>query len=106
MRELKTRTVVLLGRRPPSMWDELRTVLHRNDDLVVLSLGYPVSEEQRSWLLAAQELAAEIGAWFDALLVVSPRELVTHLLPGDDVRVAASGREARRLQSAAGAVER
>jgi len=100
MRDLKTRTVLLLGRRPSVNWDRVAGGLRQDDELVVLSLGYPVTAAQREVLLRAQEISAEVGAWFDALLVTSRNEMLLQLLPDDDVHVAANGREARRLRSA------
>lgn len=99
MRDLRTRVVVLLGRRPSVDWDAVRGGLCRDDELVVLSLGYPVTGKQRGALLEAQELAAEAGAWFDALLVTSTNEMAAALQPGDEVHVAAAALERRRLRN-------
>ncbi len=98
MRELKTRTVLLLGRQPPADWDALVGGLARGDELVILSLGYPVSPPQHTVLLRAQEIAAELGAWFDALLVTSTREMLEVLQSDDAVHIAARGLEERRLR--------
>jgi hypothetical protein len=98
MRELKVRTVLLLGRRPSAGWDAVVGGLKTADELVVLSLGYPVTPPQRAVLLRAQEMAAGLGAWFDALLVTSTSDVLSELRPDDVVHVAAGGLEERRLQ--------
>jgi hypothetical protein len=98
MRDSKTRTVLLLGRRPPVDWDALAGGLDRGDELMVLSVGYPVTPRQRSVLLRAQEMAAELGVWFDALLVTSTRDMLAALQPNDAVHIAADGLEERRLR--------
>ncbi len=67
-----TRTVLVLGRRPGIEWNGVRERVR--SELFVLSLGYPITKAQRTALLTAQELAAEIGVWFDALLVLSEEE--------------------------------
>jgi hypothetical protein len=100
MRDLVTRTVLLLGRRPAVRWDDLRTNLRKDDLLVVLSLGYPVTRAQREALLRAEGLAELAGAWFDAQLVLSTTEMFASLAPRDDVRVVARGREGKRLRAA------
>jgi hypothetical protein len=106
MKDLMTRTVLLLGRRPSVEWDALRAALRRDEELVVFSLGYPVSAGQRGALLRAQDLAEEVGAWFDALLVTSTQGMVDLLEPEDVVHVAARGRQGKRLRAALGPVGR
>jgi hypothetical protein len=106
MKDLKTRTVLLLGRRPSVEWGTLRAALCRDEELVVLSLGYPVSAGQRAALLQAQDLAEEMGAWFDALLVTSMQRMFAILEPDDVIHVAARGWQGKRLRAALGAVGR
>jgi hypothetical protein len=98
--KVTTRTVVLLGRKPTIAWNGIRGSLREGDELVILSLGYPVTAAQRAALLAAQDLAAATGAWFDAQLVLSTAEMLTSVRPDESVQVAARGWEARRLRSA------
>ncbi len=100
MRILKTRTVLLLGRRPAVSWNRVRDGLRRDDELVVLSIGCPVTGAQRTALLEAQTLAERVGAWFDALLITSTKELLSALQPDDEVHVAARGFEGRKLRRA------
>jgi hypothetical protein len=97
---VSTRTVVVLGRRPSFAIDGLRAGLRENDELVVLSLGYPVTAAQRGVLLRAQDLAAEVGAWFDATLVLSTDEMLERVQTEDQVHVAARGSRGRRLRKA------
>jgi len=105
MKDVKTRTVVLLGRRPSVRWDGLRSRLHKYDELVVLSIGYPVTAAQRVALLKAEALAAQASAWFDALLVTSIQEALNVLEPDDEVSVAVRGRKGRYLRAALGSGE-
>jgi hypothetical protein len=101
--KVTTRTVVLLGRRPSLAVDELRADLRENDELVILSLGYPVTASQRGILLRAQDMAAEVGAWFDAILVLSMDEMLERVRTDDQVHVAARGSRGRRLRRAVAA---
>jgi hypothetical protein len=98
MRDVATRTVVILGRRPSVRWNEVRSGLRRGQELVVLSLGYPVTATQRQALLRAEEIAAEAEAWFDAQLVTSVPEMVAALGPEDEVIVGVRGRMGRSLR--------
>jgi hypothetical protein len=98
MKVLKTRVVVLLGRRPSVRWDDLGAGLHRDDELVVLSLGYPVTGAQHAALGRAQDLAEHTGAWFDAILVTSIRDVLGVLRSNDHVHLAAGRFERRKLR--------
>jgi hypothetical protein len=98
MKDVATRTVVILGRRPSVRWNDVRKGLHKGQELVVLSLGYPVTAAQRQALLRADEVAAETGAWFDARLVTSMSDMVTALEPEDEVIVGVRGRMGRSLR--------
>jgi hypothetical protein len=100
MRALQTRTILVFGRRPSVKWDELRIGLRKDDEVLVLSLGYPVTRAQRRALLEAEGLAERAGAWFDARLVTSTNEALAILRSDDEVKVAARGSEARRLRRA------
>ncbi len=100
MKTVGTRTVVVLGRRPAVEWDAVRNGLSDVGELVVMSLGYPVTAGQRRAFARAQDLAAEFQASFDALLVTSVREALVSVRPDDDVLVAARGRELRHLHAA------
>jgi hypothetical protein len=100
MKDVRTRTVLLLGRRPSVDWGRLRDTLRSGEDFVVLSLGYPVTAGQRAAVLKAEALAAEAGAWFDALLVTSVQEVLNAVGPDDEVSVAARGRQGKYLRSA------
>ncbi len=98
--KVATRTLVLLGRHPSFAVDQLRTQLRENDELVIRSLGFPVTATQRGLLLRAQDLAAEVGAWFDATLVLSVEAMLEGMQPDDTVHVAARGFQGRRLRKA------
>jgi len=98
MRDVATRTVVILGRRPTVQWNEVPNGLRKGEELVVLSLGYPVTAAQRQALLRAEKIAAESEAWFDAQLVTSVSDMVTALKPEDEVIVGVRGRMGRSLR--------
>ena len=98
MKDVATRTVVILGRRPSVRWNEVRNGLRKGEELVVLSLGYPVTAAQRQAFLRAEKIAAESEAWFDAQLVTSVSDMVTALKPEDEVIVGVRGRMGRSLR--------
>jgi hypothetical protein len=98
MKDVATRTVVILGRRPSVRWNEVRKGLRKGEELVVLSLGYPVTAAQRQALVRAEKIAAESEAWFDAQLVTSVSDMVTALKPEDEVIVGVRGRMGRSLR--------
>ncbi len=100
MKAVRTRTVVVLGRRPAVEWEQVRNGLSPESELVVMSLGYPVTAGQRRAFARAQDLASEFQASFDALLVTSVREALGSVGAEDDVLVAARGRELRQLHAA------
>jgi hypothetical protein len=98
MKAVATRTVLILGRRPSVSWNEVRRGLRRGQELVVLSLGYPVTAAQRHALLRAEEISGETGAWFDARLITSMSDMVAALGPGDEVIMGVRGRMGRSLR--------
>ncbi|HEX9124445.1 MAG TPA: hypothetical protein VF984_13985 [Actinomycetota bacterium] len=98
MKVLKTRVVLLLGRRPSVRWSDVRSGIRRDDELVVLSLGYPVTSAQHAALDQAQSLAERTGAWFDAMLITSVREMLAVVRPDDRIHLAAGRLERRRLR--------
>jgi hypothetical protein len=102
MMDLVTRTVLLLGRRPAVRWGDLRIGLRKGDELLIVSIGCPVTKAQREALFRAEGLAERAGAWFDAMLVTATTELSATLRAGDDVQVAARGFEGRRLRATLG----
>jgi hypothetical protein len=95
-----TRIVVLLGRHPSTGWEPSGDLgLRKDDELVLLSIGYPVTAAQREAFLRAQDLTAAAGAWLDARLVTSIDEALQAIEPGDEVLVMACGREGKRLRA-------
>ena len=69
-------------------------------ELVLLSLGYPVSDEQRSTVAQAIVLVAETPTSLDAVLVPDVGDLPRHLLPDDSIAVFATGLERRTIERA------
>lgn len=98
MRVVSTRVVLLLGRRPSVPWSDVRAALHPEDELVILSLGYPVTGAQHAALDRALGVAEHTGAGFDALLITSIREMLGVLQPEDRIHLAAGRLERRRLR--------
>lgn len=62
----------------------------------MLTLGYPVSEEQQAFVTRAIDEAFEARVRLDAQIVARPGGLGAR----DDVTVVAAGREERRIGSA------
>jgi hypothetical protein len=92
-----SRVVVIVGREPGDIGAALGPRLAGRTEVLLLSLGYPPSEEQQESFREALELAVEAGATFDSRLVLSTRSAIGYLEPGDDVVVAAEGRDGRRI---------
>jgi len=69
-------------------------------ELVLLSLGYPVSDEQQSTVTQAVALVAETHGGLDAVLVPDVEEVPRHLLPDDSVALFARGQERRAIERA------
>jgi hypothetical protein len=99
---IDTRMVVVLGREPGDAkvaeWVALAAL--RGISLVLLTVGYPVALDQQDLVEAAIERAFELRVPLDATFVPGYAALLDHLGPGDDVLVAATGRDARRIGAA------
>jgi hypothetical protein len=65
---------------------------------VLLSLGYPVTEHQRTVVSAAMDLIAETNTGVDAILVPDVADVPAHLRAEDTVAIVASGLELRRIE--------
>ena len=90
------KTVLVLGRSaaglaPPAIAAE-------DEALVVLAIGWPLSDAQRSVLDAAEETARRDGVLFDAHLIAGPRDIVGLLGASDRLMLDAKPREARRIR--------
>ncbi len=97
-----TRMVVVLGREPgdAKTADWVAHAAQREIPLLLLAVGYPLTGDQEALVADAIDRAFDLRVHLDAVLVPGRPELVAHLLPGDDVVVAATRREARRIDAA------
>ncbi|HEU4354376.1 MAG TPA: hypothetical protein VFT27_02190 [Actinomycetota bacterium] len=97
--ETSTRVVFVLGRRTRLGAPEIEAAAADASEVVVLSLGYPVSRAQRRAVDAALALAARLDVRMDAILVVTTAELADAISQSDKVIVTGSRGERRRLHS-------
>lgn len=94
------RHVVVLGRAPVlDPGEAAGRAASEGIALVFLSVGYPVTAQQAVLVEEGARLADELRVSFDALLVESTKHLLDHIEDGDDLTVAASGRERRHLEA-------
>lgn len=100
----RARVVVVLGRGPlhadPGDW--VATAKERDLPLLVLSMGFPVSDEQQAFVARSIDRAFERRVHLEALLVWDPKDLTDHVEPGDEIVVVAGGRDGKRIRSALG----
>jgi hypothetical protein len=97
------RWVFLLGRSAVlDLEDVARRAQVEPAQLVLLSLGYPVSAAQQAIVQQALQLAADLRLWLDAELVPAPRKVRELVRPTDEMTILAEGAERRRLERAAG----
>lgn len=93
-----TRVVFVLGRRTRLDARSIEASSASAAEIVVLSIGYPVTRAQRRAVDSALGLAGRLGVTVDAVLVTSPSDLPN--LVANDARVVISGSrgERRRLE--------
>ena len=97
------RWVFVLGRSAVLDVEDVATrAAAQHAELVLLSLGYPVSPKQDAVVQAALREAADHQVWFDAVLVPSPKRFGEYVHAGDEVTIVASGSERRKLDRALG----
>jgi hypothetical protein len=94
------RRVYVLGKH--ALLEDLGAVARRayleNVPLVILSLGYPVSDRQQAIMDEGLALAGELRIHLDVRLVTSLDQLPALLGEGDEVAVLSSGFEHLRLE--------
>jgi hypothetical protein len=94
------KTVLVLGRSSSGL--SVPSLTEADEAIVVLAIGWPVSDEQRSVLDAAEARARADGVPFDAHLLAGP-DAVRGLVGGTDrIFVDAGPRETRRIRRALG----
>ena len=93
------RRVFILGRKGTfDVGTEVRRAAADGAELLLLSVGYPVTAEQSSAVEEGARLAVELRLPFDAALVMNRDGLATHVRAADDVTVVAAGRERKVLE--------
>jgi nucleotide-binding universal stress UspA family protein len=98
-RATRARRVFILGRDVALDVEPVACrIAETGDELVLLSLGYPVSASQTAAVEQALRLAESLTLWMDAVLVTDVRQLAELLRVGDDVTVLASGAERKRIE--------
>lgn len=93
-----TRVVFVLGRRTRLDARSIEASSATASEVVVLSIGYPVTRAQRRVVDSALGLAGRLGVTVDAVLVTSPADLPD--LVAEDARLVVTGSrgERRRLE--------
>jgi hypothetical protein len=98
------RSVVVLGRTaefgdPEPLVD---TAAQRHGEVLLLTMGYPVTASQRSFVARAVDRAIEAGVPLIAEIVTGTADLARMVGSTDRVEVSARGRERRRIESVLG----
>ena len=92
------RTVLVLGRTAPDSTRLFPDDLDGSIALVVIAIGWPMTETQRAIVDEALALARKRAIVFDAILAGSIAEGVAVVAARDRVLVAGGRREARRIE--------
>jgi hypothetical protein len=92
------KTVLVLGRSASGL--PLPASTEILDGIVVLALGWPLTDAQRANLEEAEARARTARVRFDAHLLASPRQIRTLVEATDRMLVDANPREARRIRRA------
>lgn len=94
------RTVLVLGSRIAEPVQLYPVDVDGSMSLVVIAVGWPLTEPQQRALESCRQLAREAGIVFDALLVGSVGAGIDEISLRDRVLLGAEGREARRMARA------
>ena len=95
------RTVLILGRGVvDGAIGFAERAVRLGGELVLLSLGHPVTEKQQAVVTGALALVAESRTALDAVLVPDVGDLTRYLAPDDRVAVFSSGLERRTIERA------
>jgi hypothetical protein len=92
------RTVLVLGRSASAT--TLPTIGEALDALVVLAIGWPLSDRQRALLDDAETIARRLRVVLDAHLVASAHEAAALVDREDRLLIDAKPRESRRITRA------
>jgi hypothetical protein len=92
------KTVLVLGRASSAI--SVPSLTEADEAIVVLAIGWPLSDDQRSVLDAAEAAARAGGVVFDAHLLAGPEAILPFIGAIDRVLLDAGPREARRIRRA------
>jgi hypothetical protein len=97
-----TRMVVVLGRGRsdvnPSAY--VARAAERRLPLLVLAVGYPLSEQQQAFVAECIDRAFAGSVELDAQIVTRAAELGHHVAQTDEITIVAAGRDEHRIGSA------
>jgi hypothetical protein len=96
--EARTRVVFVLGCTTTLDERTIRASADSASEIVLLSVGYPVTPAQRSAVDDALALAPDLDVVVDIQLVTTPGDLAGLVGTGSRVIVTGSARERRRLR--------
>jgi hypothetical protein len=98
---VQDRIVVVLGRGRVDVdpTAHIARAAGRGKPVLMLTLGYPVSQQQQAFVTRAIDEAFEARVGLDAQIVARPDGLADHVGATDDVTVVAAGRDVRRIGS-------
>ncbi len=98
---VRDRIVVVLGRGRMDVDPAVHVarVAGRGTPLLMLTLGYPVSQRQQAFIRRAIDEAFQARVHLDARIVARPDGLAEHVDATEDVTIVAAGRDGRRIGS-------
>jgi len=92
------KTVLVLGRTATGI--PVPATADGDEAIVVLAIGWPLTETQRSVLRDAEDVARRARVVFDAHLLASPSGVATFVAGSDRVMLDAGTRETRKIRRA------
>jgi nucleotide-binding universal stress UspA family protein len=97
------RRVFVLGREQVlDVEPEARRAAADGSELVLVTVGYPITDAQDDAVRAAVRLAGELGFNLDAVLATTPGKAAKEVGRADAVEIVATGKERKRLERALG----
>lgn len=96
------RYLLVLGRNTENLGspEALVAMASENElEVTLLSIGFPVTQQQQAFVAEAVDLAVDAGIRLDAEILAGAADLVGRVGEGEEVKVASRGFELRRIQS-------
>jgi nucleotide-binding universal stress UspA family protein len=81
---------------------EARRAAAEGGELVLVTVGYPITDSQDDVVREAVRLGGELRFQLDAVLATTPQQAAREITKADEVAVVATGRERKRLERAVG----